>query len=268
MTIGRIALSGVFLSCLCAPSDVRGQGFAPTLPQVECPTMPINQAAANKSFKNTHDAIRDRKDLRIVAFGGETTAGARLMDKTQAYPAQMKKALMVMVPSLAEKGRTFKIFNRGSDNQRTSGLLARIQSDVIDLKPTLVIVQAASYTALREPSAAPALRDIEEITKRLRANNIDVALVQPQYTPHTKATATREGSTMYDVMKGLNDIAAKHDAYVFPLYDNMQLFFKQGQTFAQMLQNGTNHLTDDMQTCMGQWLADMVIPPVPPAPAP
>lgn len=69
-------------------------------------------------------------------------------------------------PSLLAKKLNLTVINAGKSGDTTEGALQRIQHDVLDKKPYLVIVELGANDYLKGISAEATLKNLEEIIKK------------------------------------------------------------------------------------------------------
>ena len=84
------------------------------------------------------------RSLKIVAIGSSSTAGAGASAPGNAYPDQLEEDLARMFP-----GHVIDVVNAGANGQEVPDMLARLDKDVLALKPDLVIWQFGSNGLLR-----------------------------------------------------------------------------------------------------------------------
>ena len=78
-------------------------------------------------------------------------------------------------------------------------MLARLKTDVLDEKPTLVIWQVGTNSVLRDQSVDQVSSKIDEGLEQIKAAGADVILVDPQYVPRVLAKPEAESMvTMID----------------------------------------------------------------------
>lgn len=128
------------------------------------------------------DAIAARTEGLIVALGSSSTAGAMASDPAHSYPAALQAALNAAMPTAH-----FAVVNRGVGGQDAAEELARLDSDVIALRPQLVIWQVGANGAMRHADPLEFHRMVAEGVRRLRNAGIDVILMDNQRSPKVLA---------------------------------------------------------------------------------
>jgi acyl-CoA thioesterase-1 len=127
-----------------------------------------------------------QRNTKIVAFGSSSTSGNLAV---VPYPARLELMLRGAFGtdgSLPFGKRMINVINRGVGGEEASTELARMQSDVIDEKPALVIWQVGTNAVFHndDPNFAfeKVFAAITEGLDRLSKIQTDVILMDSQYT--------------------------------------------------------------------------------------
>ena len=131
--------------------------------------------------------------LKIIAIGSSSTAGAGASSPAASYPNRLAAELSAKYPD-----ERITVLNRGVNGQDAREMLARLGTDVIDEKPDLVIWQLGTNAALRDVPQAQVAQFVEQGLQQLRAADIDVVLVDPQFVP--RVIAKPEAETMVSLI--------------------------------------------------------------------
>jgi len=143
---------------------------------------PADPAMEPLRLPHLRDAIAARTEGLIVALGSSSTAGAMASDPAHSYPAALQAALNAAMPTAH-----FAVVNRGVGGQDAAEELARLDSDVIALRPQLVIWQVGANGAMRHADPLEFHRMVAEGVRRLRNAGIDVILMDNQRSPKVLA---------------------------------------------------------------------------------
>jgi acyl-CoA thioesterase I len=127
-------------------------------------------------------AVATRTEGLIVALGSSSTAGAMASDSAHTYPAILQAALNKALPAAQ-----FAVINRGIGGQDAPEELARLDTDVIAIRPQLVIWQVGANGAMRHADPSEFHRMVEEGVNRLVKAGIDVILMDNQRSPRVLA---------------------------------------------------------------------------------
>jgi lysophospholipase L1-like esterase len=181
MTRRRLRLLGLLLVLL--PSSTGLAAEALNCPPVAHPAITAPGFAA---------AVARGGEVRIVALGSSSTAGAGASLPWRAYPGRLESRLRATLP-----GPAFTVMNRGAGGEDAAQMIGRLERDVIAERPQLVIWQVGANAALRSLDRDAFRRFLQEGLQRLRQAGIDVVLMDNQRAPRI---AARPGHEAYDAM--------------------------------------------------------------------
>lgn len=185
----------------------------------------------------------------IVAIGSSSTAGAGASAADFSYPARLQFALRARFP-----GRHIKVFNRGINGQDAREMLARFETDVAALKPTLVIWQGGVNALFRKDGLASTSEAVRATIERTRALGADVLLIDPQYAP--RVLADPDAAPMVSL---LSRIAAEEKVPIFHRFAMMQDWHERdGMPFKAFLWKDEFHMNDWGYNCLGLDLAEAI----------
>jgi len=112
----------------------------------------------------------------ILAIGSSSTAGVGAGSKKTAYPSQIFDAL-----KRSEISPT--VVARGVGGEKASGALARMNREIMDTKPDLVLWQVGTNDANARLNPDDVARTIRTGIAVIRAAGADAILIDPQYFP-------------------------------------------------------------------------------------
>jgi lysophospholipase L1-like esterase len=115
-------------------------------------------SCAQKEIKNI-----DSKGTNIICFGNSITFGYGV-SPGEDYPTVLSN--MVNTP----------VINAGVDGDTSTGALQRIQSDVLDKDPLLVIIEFGGNDFLKRIPLEETLKNIVEMVKRIQSAGAMVAI--------------------------------------------------------------------------------------------
>ena len=113
-----------------------------------------------------------------MAFGSSSTRGAMASDPAHSYPAGLQQALSAGLPEAH-----IAVINRGIDGQDAAEELARLDADVLAVRPQLVIWQVGANGALRNADPAVFRAMVTTGVRRLQAGGADAVLMDNQQSP-------------------------------------------------------------------------------------
>jgi ABC-type Fe3+-hydroxamate transport system substrate-binding protein len=155
---------------------------------------PANLTDLEEPLPHTTARIAAGEPVTIVAIGSSSTAGAGASKPEASYPNRLAVELAAQFPR-----SQVTVINRGMNGQESSDMLARLKSDVLNEKPTLVIWQVGTNSVLRDQPVEQVSNNIDEGLEQIKAAGADVILVDPQYAPRVLAKPEAESMvTMID----------------------------------------------------------------------
>ncbi len=157
-----------------------------TLPTAAAPAVaaraacavPANVVALAAPLPRVTSRMNRGEPVRIVAIGSSSTAGAGASDADHSYPARLAHYLHQRLP-----GASVSVLNKGSNGEVESDMMPRLQRDVLDEKPDLVVWQVGANTVLRGQDLDSDEALIRNGVKRFKAAGLDVVLMDLQYAP-------------------------------------------------------------------------------------
>lgn len=127
-------------------------------------------------------ALSARTEGLIVALGSSSTEGAMASDSAHTYPALLQTGLNKAMPAAH-----LAVINRGIGGQDAPEELARLDTDVIAIRPQLVIWQVGANGAMKHADPSLFHKMVSEGVLRLRKAGIDVILMDNQRSPRVLA---------------------------------------------------------------------------------
>jgi acyl-CoA thioesterase I len=233
-----LAAAGAFTTPLCADE--------PTSPPIQCVTLESHLAVPLKRFT---DRLMQRAPIKIVAFGSSSTAGSGASSIENNYPSRLAFELAQRFP-----GAQIQVINRGIGGEDAREMLTRLDRDVRDEKPDLVLWQVGTNALLREDGIALEAGNIREGIARLRATGADVVIIDPQYAP--KVLKDPDAEPMVAL---LSLIAADNNVPVFQRFALMREWRERGVPFELSLSPDLLHMNDWSYRCFARNLANALV---------
>lgn len=190
--------------------------------------------------------LRETGRLTIVALGSSTTFGAG-REAGDSYPAILQAELGRRLPNAV-----VTVVNKGVGGQSAYDMLLRMQEDVIDLKPSIVIWQAAVNDVIRDIGEQKLAKILRKGISQVQAAGIDMVLMDLPWLP-------REGRyPQYDDYRAvLGKTARELKVPVFPRYAVMQSWATSKQfTAGELVGMDGLHLVDAGYRCLAVRIAD------------
>lgn len=224
---------------------------APTLAAPACPSTPTTALTA---LPHLRSAISNGVEAVIVALGSSSTQGAMASDLAHSYPAVLQQALS---STLSEAH--IAVINRGIGGQDAAEELARLDADVLAIRPQLVIWQVGANGALRNADPVAFRNMVTAGVRRLQAAGADVILMDNQQSP---ALLAKMSEPVFDQL--LAQVANDTGAALFSRRTLMQSWHRQGTPLADFIATDGLHHNDRGYLCVARSLAQAIIAAVVP----
>jgi len=233
---GRLRLSAVLV--LLAAGDA-GAAEPP------CPPAPPRHL----DLPATTAALAAGKPVTIVAFGSSSTEGTGATAPDRTYPARLEALLRAKWP-----GTAAIVLNRGIGGQTADTMLARLDDDVLAIRPILVIWQAGANEALRHADPALFSARVNEGVRRIAAAGADVVLMDNQLSP---VMPDLENQAVYGAI--LAHEATGRAVSLFSRTALMREWLLAGGSADGMIGPDGIHHTDRGYACLAESLADAIV---------
>jgi lysophospholipase L1-like esterase len=187
----------------------------------------------------------------IVAFGSSSTAGYGATSPEFNYPNRLSAQLHRQYPSA-----DITVVNRGKGGDDAPEMMKRLQTEVLDMKPDLVIWQVGTNAVLRNLDPAETARQVEDGVARIQATGADIVLVDPQYSPKIVERA----ETASAIVRLLGKVAQLRHIGIFPRFEVMREWHEQQALPIDsfVIADGL-HMNDWGYACFAQLLGDDII---------
>jgi lysophospholipase L1-like esterase len=187
----------------------------------------------------------------IIAFGSSSTQGYGSTAAEYTYPNRLLAQLKRHYPTA-----NITVLNRGRGGEDAPEMMRRMQTEVIDMKPDLVIWQVGTNAVLRNLDVAETAKLIEDGVARIQAAGSDVVLIDPQYSPRVNERAENAGK----MIKVLNKVAELRKVGIFPRFEVMRDWHeKQAIPIDTFVIADGLHMNDWGYACFAQLLGDDII---------
>jgi lysophospholipase L1-like esterase len=215
-------------------------------PALRC-TAPDGVTRFKVTLPHTARAIRRGEALVIVAIGSSSTQGVGASEQARTYPALLAEELRRRWPRLA-----VTVVNKGIGGETAEQMLARFTRDVLPYRPQLVIWQTGSNEALVSQDVQGYEKTVREGIARLKATDVDVVLMDPQYAP--RVLGRPQHQTIVDTMgRVANDL----NVAVFRRFAVMRQWVTSGEyRMEDILSRDQLHMNDASYHCIARLLAD------------
>jgi lysophospholipase L1-like esterase len=191
------------------------------------------------------------KPVTIIAFGSSSTQGFGSTSPEFTYPNRLAAQLRRHYP-----GADITVLNRGKGGDDAPEMMKRLQTEVIDMHPDMVIWQVGTNAVLRNLDPAETAKLVEDGIARIQAAGADLVLVDPQYSPAVNAKAENAGR----MVKLLGKVAELRHVGFFPRFEVMRDWHEgQAMPFESFVVADGLHMNDWGYACFAQLLGDDII---------
>lgn len=195
--------------------------------------------------------LAEGRPVVIVAFGSSSTQGYGSSAPEFTYPNRLAAQLRRHYPSA-----DITVLNRGIGGEDAPEMMKRLQTQVIDVHPDLVIWQVGTNAVLRNLDQRATGKQIEDGVARIQAAGADVVLVDPQYSPRV----TERPESARGMVKLLSRIAALRHVGIFPRFEVMRDWHEQQAIpIHDFVVSDGLHMNDWGYACFAQLLGDDII---------
>jgi len=191
------------------------------------------------------------RPVLIVAFGSSSTAGFGATSPEFNYPNRLAAQLRRQYPTA-----DLTVVNRGQGGEDAPEMMKRLQTEVIDMHPDLVIWQVGTNAVLRNLDPAETAKMVEDGVARIQTAGADLVLVDPQYSPAVNAKPESAGR----MVKLLGRVAELRHVGIFPRFEVMRDWHeRQSIPIDSFVIADGLHMNDWGYACFAQLLGDDII---------
>ncbi|UFW50161.1 MULTISPECIES: SGNH/GDSL hydrolase family protein [Bradyrhizobium] len=188
----------------------------------------------------------------IVAFGSSSTAGFGASSPEFNYPNRLAAQLRRQYPTA-----DITVVNAGVGGEDAPEMMKRLQKEVIDVHPDLVIWQVGTNAVLRNLDPGDTAKMVEDGIARIQAaGGADIVLVDPQYSPAVNQRKESAGK----MVKLLGKVAELRHVGIFPRFEVMRDWHENQSIPVEsfVIADGL-HMNDWGYACFAQLLGDDII---------
>ena len=212
---------------------------------------PKGGAKSMGSLPHVANKLIAGQPILIVAFGSSSTQGYGSSLPEFTYPSRLAAQLKRQYPTA-----DITVLNRGKGGEDAAEMMRRLQTEVIEMKPDMVIWQVGTNAVLRNLDPAETAKIVEEGIARIQAANADLVLVDPQYSPRVNERAESAGQ----MVRLLHKVAELRRVGIFPRFEVMRDWHeKQAIPIDTFVIADGLHMNDWGYACFAQLLGDDII---------
>lgn len=241
---GRLMLPLAMIGALLglAPSGVSAQDWDDPIP---C-SVPNSLNTFNSPLAGLAQAVERNRVIRVIALGSSSTEGTGASTKLAAYPERFDREMDRLFP-----GKDFQVTNLGRGGELAEHMLVRLQRDVIPQRPALVLWQTGVNDVISGVDLKAFQITLEAGIAALKAANIEVVLIDPQFYPRSITVPHYE-----KYVSTMHAIAEAHRVPVFRRYAIMKYLLASGQhSVDKFFWKDKFHLNDLSYGCMAELMA-------------
>jgi lysophospholipase L1-like esterase len=203
------------------------------------------------SLPHVATKLASGQPVTIIAFGSSSTQGYGSSAPEFTYPNRLAAQLHRQYP-----GADITVVNRGKGGEDAPEMMRRLQTEVIDAHPDLVIWQVGTNAVLRDLDPGETGKMVEDGVARIQTAGADVVLVDPQYSPRV----TERAASANKIIRLLNRIADLRHVSIFPRFEVMREWHeKQSIPIDSFVIADGLHMNDWGYACFAQLLGDDII---------
>ncbi|WNJ92738.1 SGNH/GDSL hydrolase family protein [Bosea sp. 685] len=234
---------------LFAGPTLAGPMPAGTITDLRC-----RHGAAQQSFLPELPAARkvlqETGSVTIVALGSSATAGSGASATDKSYPAVLEAELKRRLPN-AE----VKVINKGVGGQSAYDMLLRMDADVIEEKPSIVIWQTVVNDVVRDVGEEKLAKILRKGIRKVHEAGIDMVVMDLQWLPREDRYPKYE-----DYRAVLAKTALEHAVSIFPRYAMMRNWARSKQFSSEELVGMDGlHMVDSSYRCLAIRMADGLV---------
>lgn len=187
----------------------------------------------------------------IVAFGSSSTQGYGTSAPEFTYPNRLAAQLHRKYPTA-----DIAVINRGHGGDDAREMMMRLQNEVIDMHPDMVIWQVGTNAVIRDLDPDATVQLVQDGVARIQAAGADVVLVDPQYSP--RVTEHQENASK--MVRLLSRVGQLRHIGVFPRFEVMRQWHEnQALPIDSFVIADGLHMNDWGYACFAQLLGDDII---------
>jgi lysophospholipase L1-like esterase len=203
------------------------------------------------SLPHVASKLASGQPVVIIAFGSSSTNGFGSTSPEFTYPNRLAAQLRRQYPTA-----DITVITRGKGGDDAPEMMKRLQAEVIDMHPDLVIWQVGTNAVLRNLDPSETAKLVEDGVARLQAAASDVVLVDPQYSPRI----TERGESASQMVQLLHKVAGLRHIGIFPRFEVMRDWHeKQAIPIDDFVISDGLHMNDWGYACFAQLLGDDII---------
>jgi acyl-CoA thioesterase-1 len=247
---GRLLSRWAIVIAATAAGAAPAPAMAPGLPLFDECAAPVPHISLVGTLHRTASRLKSKTGVRILAIGSSSTQGIGASSPSFSYPAQLESALTQRYP-----GREIRVVNAGVGGETADITLHRMDRELDQNKPDLVLWQVGTNDAMRASMSETAFEGIVESGVRsIERDGRDIILVDQQFFKRAADPAR------YERFVGiLERVAREKHLNLFSRYRVMKFWdaARRGGVETMLAQDGF-HMNDRGYACVANLLANYI----------
>ncbi len=205
-------------------------------------------ASDAKALPSLHEKVDHGESIRIVALGSSSVEGTPDMPRDQLFASVMERELARQMLTPVE------VVNKGKGGETIPRMVDRIERDVLNLKPDLVVWQLGVNDVLQMDGVDGAITRMEAALETFRKARLPVVLVDLQVSP--LVDRDRDTPTM---QAAITEAGKKQGVMHFHRQAIMRRMIDSREAKPdELVQADGLHMTRLAHFCTGKLLADQI----------
>jgi acyl-CoA thioesterase-1 len=206
--------------------------------------------ATTGQLLRTAQRLRAGGALKVLAIGSSSTAGTGTSSPALAYPAKLADEIEQRLPAV-----DVKIVASGVAGESAAQTLVRLERELDNAKPDLVIWQVGTNDALAEIREDDFRHLVERGVAAVDRIGADLILLDQQFFP-----TIRKRDRYERFVAIVREVGLTKRACVFGRYAMMKSWGERSEeTLRTMLASDGFHMSDRGHACMARVLADEIV---------
>jgi acyl-CoA thioesterase I len=246
----RILCGALMVAGLLAPPVAFAQTSAPTGEMPQACRVPGAIFVSDVNLPHAAKRVVTEKRLTIVAIGSSSTLGMGASSAEAAWPARLEADLRRRLPNIR-----IDVHNRAKTRDTAEQMAKRLATDVLPLKPDLVVWETGTADAVRSIEIEQFAATLEDGASAIAAAKADTMLVTPQYARDTVRLIAFQ-----PYIDAMNQAGLRRDVLVFPRYETMRHWIESGQMKLENVpREEMSKVADMLYDCLGRQIARVVL---------
>jgi acyl-CoA thioesterase-1 len=212
-------------------------------------SVPEELTESDAKLPHLAQRLAARQPVTIVAIGSSSTAGTAAPSPEETYPSRLQQELARRYPETA-----IKVVNKGVPRQSARDMAERFAADVVAERPALTIWETGTAEAVRGVDIEDFEATLQSGIEALRAQNIEVVLIDMQYS---RRTASVIGFERY--LEAMRQLSERDEVTLFRRFEIMKFWSESGVfDFEDVPMSDRAALAGAVYGCLAQRLADVI----------